>query len=177
MSRAKVPVELAASLLDPRAWLHWLRLARYAYLFQVRQRGRLHRGGRLLLSPTADFRNAQRIWVGADTHVGENVSLWAGDGSGRIVIGSNCLIAPYVFITASDYALKAGIPMIEQPKREADVVIGDDVWLGARAIVTAGITIGDGAVVGAGAVVTKPVPANAIVGGVPAKVIGWRDSQ
>ncbi|WP_295728103.1 CatB-related O-acetyltransferase [uncultured Muribaculum sp.] len=52
--------------------------------------------------------------------------------------------------------------------------IGNDVWIGTRAIIMGGITIGDGAVVGAGAVVTKDVPPYAIVGGIPAKIIRYR---
>ena len=53
-------------------------------------------------------------------------------------------------------------------------VIGNDVWIGKRAIIKAGVKIGDGAVVGAGAVVTKDVPPYAIVAGVPAKIIKYR---
>lgn len=56
----------------------------------------------------------------------------------------------------------------------ARTVIGNDVWVGKRVIIKAGITIGDGAVIGAGAVVTKDVPPYAIVAGVPAKVIKYR---
>lgn len=54
------------------------------------------------------------------------------------------------------------------------VVIGSDVWIGARAAILEGVTIGDGAVVAAGAVATKDVPPYAIVGGVPAKIIKYR---
>lgn len=53
-------------------------------------------------------------------------------------------------------------------------VIGNDVWVGKRAIIKAGVSIGDGAVVGAGAVVTKDVPPYAVVAGVPAKIIKYR---
>ena len=54
------------------------------------------------------------------------------------------------------------------------IQIGNDVWIGARAIILDGVTIGDGAIVGAGAVVTRDVPAYAVVGGVPAKVLRYR---
>lgn len=56
----------------------------------------------------------------------------------------------------------------------AKIIIGNDVWIGARAIILDGVTIGDGAIVGAGAVVTKDVPAYAVVVGVPAKVLRYR---
>ena len=61
-----------------------------------------------------------------------------------------------------------------QVPRTPQTVIGNDVWIGSRAIVLAGVTVGNGAVIGAGEVVTKDVPPYAIVGGVPAKVIRYR---
>ncbi len=57
------------------------------------------------------------------------------------------------------------------------VKIGHDVWIGERAVINNRVEIGNGAIVAAGSVVTKSVPAYAIVGGVPAKIIGWRFSQ
>lgn len=57
------------------------------------------------------------------------------------------------------------------------VKVGNDVWIGTRAMIMGGITIGDGAVVGAGAVVTKDVPPYSIVGGVPARIIRYRLSE
>lgn len=57
------------------------------------------------------------------------------------------------------------------------VTVGNDVWIGTRAMIMGGVTIGDGAVIGAGAVVTKDVPPYAVVGGVPAKIIRFRFSE
>ena len=125
-------------------------------------------------APNVSIRNGERIEIGRDCHVGERSSLWAGDSTGRIIIGNTVSLAPEVFIIASDYGFERGKPFRQQSKRERDVVIGDDVWLGVRVVVTAGVTIGDGCIVGAGAVVTKDLPPNAIAAGVPARVIGER---
>ena len=66
----------------------------------------------------------------------------------------------------------------KQPDNEfREVNVGNDVWIGERALIMGGVTIGDGAVVAAGAVVTKDVPPYAIVGGVPAKIIRYRFSE
>jgi acetyltransferase-like isoleucine patch superfamily enzyme len=62
------------------------------------------------------------------------------------------------------------------PQTPVSVKIGNDVWIGYRAIIPVNVTIGDGAVIAAGAVVTKDVPPYAVVGGVPAKVIKYRFS-
>ncbi len=88
--------------------------------------------------------------------------------TGGITIGDGTLIGHGSTLTTLNHGL--------DPDRRADmipapVVIGRKVWLGAAVTVLPGVTIGDGAVVGAGAVVTKDVPANAIVAGVPAKLI------
>ena len=64
--------------------------------------------------------------------------------------------------------------LFRSPATKGDVVIGNDVWIGYRAIILSGVTIGDGAVIAAGAVVTKDVPAYGIVGGNPAKLIKKR---
>jgi acetyltransferase-like isoleucine patch superfamily enzyme len=89
-------------------------------------------------------------------------------------LGNQVSLAPGVFITASDYQFSSDIPFRNQPKREQNVKIGNDVWLGARVIVTSGVSIGDGCIVGAGAVVTNHLPAGSIAVGVPARVINSR---
>ena len=63
---------------------------------------------------------------------------------------------------------------MDQPKLERDVIIGDDVWLGARVMVVAGVEIGDGCIIGASSVVTRSIPAGSIAVGIPARVVGRR---
>ena len=137
-------------------------------------RARLTAGLGTGIAPNVSFRNGQRIKIGANCHIGERSYIWAGDEVGYVTIGNNVSLAPEVFITASDYQFVAGESFRLQPKRERDVIIGNDVWLGARVVVSAGVTIGDGCIVGAGAVVTKDLPPNAVAGGIPARVIKER---
>ena len=165
----------AQSMFDLRTYLHALRLAHFSSYSHVRQVRRLQLGEGVSMAPNVSFRNAERISIGAGTHLGEHSVIWAGNSTGRVVIGRKCLFAPNVTITASNYGIVQGdVAIMDQPKVEQDVVIGDGAWLGANVVVLAGVTIGEGAVIAAGAVVTKDVPAQAIAGGVPAKVIGER---
>ena len=92
-----------------------------------------------------------------------------------VIIGDDTRIATGVAIYAFDHGMAADAGLVrEQPVTSAGIVIGADVWIGANAGVTDGVRIGDHAVVGMGAVVTRDVPEWAIVGGVPARVIGSR---
>jgi acetyltransferase-like isoleucine patch superfamily enzyme len=95
-----------------------------------------------------------------------------------IVIGSNVQIAPNCAFYSYDHGFAPGELISKQPLRtRGGIVIEDDVWLGVNAVVLDGVTIGKGAVIGAGSVITKDVPAEAIVVGSPARVIGRRGGQ
>jgi acetyltransferase-like isoleucine patch superfamily enzyme len=152
-----------------------IKVVRYYSYAHVTPRRAMTAGPGLALSPTASLRNGERITLGREVHVGERTCLWAGDGTGTITIGDNALLAPEVFVTASNYGTRTGSPVMYQDKVEKDVVIGADVWLGARVVVLPGVTIGDGAVVGAGSVVTKDLPPSCLAVGAPARVVGWRE--
>lgn len=107
------------------------------------------------------------VEIGQGTIVGQNAFL---DGRAKLKIGDHVGIASDVMIYNSEHDINA-----EDFKAiEASVEIGDHVFIGPRTIIMPGVKVGKGAVVAAGAVVTKDVPEYAIVGGVPAKVIGER---
>ncbi len=93
----------------------------------------------------------------------------------RIEIGKNVMIANAVSIRDTDHNFNdLHLPMIQQGFKTQPIYIKDNVWLGHGAVITKGVTINPGAIVAANAVVTKDVPENAIVGGIPAKVIKYR---
>lgn len=103
-------------------------------------------------------------------------SAFVGFGSvitcrNSITIGDNALIAEYVTIRDQDHRYGGSRPTAQNGFDTAAIVIGNNVWIGAKATITRGVTIGDNAVIAAGAVVINDVPADTVVGGVPAKTL------
>lgn len=88
-----------------------------------------------------------------------------------ITIGNNALIAEYVTIRDQDHRFGGDVPTALNGFDTAPIMIGNNVWIGAKATITSGVTIGDNAVIAAGAVLTSDVPANTVVGGIPAKIL------
>ena len=129
--------------------------------------------GALLHCGDAEWASADAgISIGAHTYIGPNAVLFAGGG---IQIGDAVLISPGAVVTSQQHSYDGrGVDIREQPLRFARVVIERDVWIGANATILPGVRVGEGAVVGAGAVVSRDVPANAVVVGVPARVVRER---
>lgn len=174
LSRLSRAFRLIGSTLDPRVYLHAIRLINYYNYSHVQPRRKLTLGPGAKISPNAIFSNPERIEIGARFSLGARCTLWAGPARGRLVIGDDVLFGPEVFVTAAGYRFNDGSPVTDQAMDEADVVIGNDVWIGTRAIVLPGAQIGDGAIIGAGAIVTGVIPAYSIAVGMPAKVVGMR---
>lgn len=130
-----------------------------------------------------EFGRNSVLWRPNGIFLGNNVSLGHGavlhamsETKGRIIIGSNVLISFGVVITcfSHDYASRNEL-MIKKPALLKDIRIGDNVWIGAKAIILGGSEIPDNSVIGAGAVVTKKLETpNSIYLGVPAKFVKKR---
>ena len=94
-----------------------------------------------------------------------------------LTLGRHVLVGDNVSFRTADHEFTDTVtPISVQGERRGSIVVEDDVWLGANVTVLRGVRIGCGAIVGANAVVTRDVPAYAIVGGVPAKLIGNRSA-
>ena len=107
------------------------------------------------------------VVIGDNTRIGIHNTI-----IGPVTIGSHVNLAQGITVTALNHIFKdTTLRIDEQGISTQPVIIGDDVWIGANAVILPGVTIGNHAVVAAGAVVTKDVPDNTIVGGVPAKEI------
>ena len=121
------------------------------------------------------------VYRGTHFELGPEAEVVIGDYSsivgaifvtnGSVRIGRYCFVAHEVIIADSPWAL----PPTERPSATPgiDIVVGDDVWIGARAIIQGPVAIGDGAIVGAGAVIDSDVPAGAIAVGNPWRVAGY----
>jgi acetyltransferase-like isoleucine patch superfamily enzyme len=113
------------------------------------------------------------VSIGAKTVLGQECTISAYQ---HVSIGRECVIADRVMLIDFDH----GIVEVDRPIRlqgiyKRDVRVGHNVWIGYGACILRGVTVGDNAVIGSNSVVTKDVPPNAVVGGVPARVIRMRD--
>ncbi|HYB28359.1 MAG TPA: acyltransferase [Solirubrobacteraceae bacterium] len=169
-------------------------IARWAWL-KLRWRGRLQTDGLCFVCPGVKFEIGRGAcvklgrwsWIGhrckIRVHEGE-FSLGAKSVMGQectisayqhVAIGRECIIADRVMMIDFDH----GMVEVERPIREQgiykrNVDVGHNVWMGYGACVLRGVSVGNNAVIGTNAVVTADVPANAIVGGVPARLIRMR---
>lgn len=116
------------------------------------------------------FGSGLDIEVGDNTGIGFNARIY-----GPLKIGNDVMMGPDVMIFTQNHENeRTDIPMRLQTAPKKPVEVGDDVWIGARAIILPGITVGRGSIIGAGSVVTKNIPEYAVVGGNPARIIRMR---
>ena len=175
---------------------YWWLLVRFLWC-KARYRGRLQTDGLCFICPGVTFeigkgatlRLGRWCWIGNDSkirvHEGE-VEIGAKTVFGQectisafqhVSIGRECIVADRVMLIDFDH----GVVEVERPIRlqgiyKRDVRVGHNVWIGYGAAVLRGTSVGDNAVLGTYTVVTDDVPANAVMGGVPAKLIRMRDA-
>ncbi len=181
-------------MLTPRYARLALRYARRRFLTSAGWRWQtdgllfLGRGLQIQIGKRGRVRFGRFVWIGDGTkircHEGEVI---IGD---KTVLGQECTISAYQHVRIGEQCVIAdramfidfdhGMVDVERTIREQgiykrDVNVGSNVWIGYGACILRGVQVGDNAVIGTNAVVTADVPANAVVGGIPAKVIRMRE--
>ena len=149
----------------------------------------LGRGVRLQIGRRGRVRFGRWVWIGHGTKIRcHEGAVRIGD---KTVVGQECTISAYQHVSIGEQCIVAdrvmlidfdhNVAEVERPIRvqgiyKRDVRVGNNVWIGYGAQILRGVSIGDNAIIGASAVVTKDVPANAVVAGVPARVIRMREA-
>ena len=143
----------------------------------------------LQIAPQAEVRFGRFCWIGDGTKIrchqgvveigpktvmGQECTISAYQ---RVRIGAECVIADRAMFIDFDH----GVVEVERPIRaqgiyKRDVVVGSNVWIGYNASILRGVRVGDNSIIGTNAVVTRDVPANAVVAGVPARIVRMREA-
>jgi acetyltransferase-like isoleucine patch superfamily enzyme len=177
------------------SWRYAVLIVRWLWL-KLRWRGRLETDGLCFIGPGVKFEigRSARVRLGRWSWIGHGCKIRVHEGElqvgaksvlgqectfscyQRISIGRECIIADRAMMIDFDH----GMVEVERPIREQgiykrDVRVGHNVWIGYGACILRGVTVGNNAVIGTGAVVTADVPDDAVVGGVPAKLIRMRE--
>lgn len=152
----------------PLGWL-WRAMREKAVRHLLKSAGR-----EINIERGANFGGGRQVTLGDRSGIGAFAQL-----VGPVKIGCNVMMGPEVLVMTQNHRIdQVDVPMIEQGLAQPlPVVIEDDVWVGARAIILPGVRIGTGSVVAAGAVVTRSVPPMSVVGGNPARLIRARDAE
>jgi acetyltransferase-like isoleucine patch superfamily enzyme len=173
-----------------------LLMVRWLWL-KLRWRGRLRTDGLCFVGPGVQFEIGRQATVslGRWSWVGHGCKIRVHEGElsigAKTVLGQECTISAYQHIAVGRECIIAdrvmmidfdhGMVEVERPIRaqgiyKRDVKVGHNVWIGYGACILRGVTVGDNSVVGTSSVVTADVPSNAVVGGIPAKLIRMRDA-
>ena len=170
-------------------------IARWLWL-KLRWRGRLETDGLCFVGPGVTFEigSGARVRLGRWSWIGHGCKIRVHEGEliigARTVFGQECTISAFQHIEVGRECIVAdrvmmidfdhGVVEVDRPIREQgiykrDVTIGHNAWIGYGACILRGVTVGDNSVIGTSSVVTTDVPANAVVGGIPAKLIRMRE--
>lgn len=139
---------------------------------EYRRRFRIHQTARLGYLPHIIFKG--NIEIGPHSYFNSG-RISSGQNS-EVKIGEWCAIGYNVNIHAITHDPESATgPEDQRPAIEGSIIIGDHVWIGSNAFIRPGINVGKNSVIGVNSVVTRDVPENAIVGGIPAKIIRFKE--
>ena len=167
-----------SSLLDPRTYLHVVKLLHFANYSHASQVSKIHKGEGVRIAPNVSFSNAEYIHIGSHARIAEHAIVWAAEDGAQIEIGEHAVISPYTMVTAAKYDFERG-PQDNYAYRRPHgkkIVIGRGVVIYSSCIVLAGSDIGEGAIIGPGSLVNGKIPPFAIALGNPARVVMQRES-
>ncbi len=116
----------------------------------------------------------QNLYLSNNIHIGRNTEIQAAGG---VHIGNNVVIAYQCVLWSLDHRYEGELLPYDYARIRKPIYIEDNVWIGRNVIIRGGVTIGEGAVVAMGSVVTRDVPALAVVGGNPAKILKYRNKK
>ena len=171
-------------------------IVRWLWL-KLRWRGRLETDGLCFVCPGVVFEigKGAKVRLGRWSWIGNDSKIRAHEGvveiGAKTVMGQECTISAYQHVSIGRECIIAdrvmlidfdhGMVEVDRPVRlqgiyKRDVRVGHNVWVGYGACFLRGVTVGDNAVIGTSAVVAKDIPANAVAGGVPARVLRMRDA-
>jgi maltose O-acetyltransferase len=134
------------------------------------------------IDPTVRLPYLENTWLYGNIHIGKNTYFNGGrivtGPNSKVVIGEWCAIGHNVNIIAWTHDTEESTgPMSERPTIEKDISIGNHVWIGTNAFIREGVTVGDNSIIGANSMVINDVEANSIVGGVPARLIKYKNES
>ncbi len=124
------------------------------------------------VEPMVVFTGFELISIGDDFVASSFCNIRAVDA--RITIGNKVSLGPGAALIGANHGIDPGSPHQDQPQKSGAIELGNDVWLGAHALVLPGVKVGAGSVIAAGSVVLEDVPAGVVAGGVPARVLRSR---
>lgn len=177
-SRKKYLYQIVTTILSFSFIKHLISLLAYYLINYVRGRCVCKIGKNSKIHPTVILRQPERIVIGANCLINHNNVLQAGKALSRIIIGDYVHTGANVMMFAFNHAYDSKeTPTILQDYYDGDIIIEDDVWVGAGSVILSGVKIGKGSIIAAGSVVNKSVKEYSIVGGVPAKFIKTRNEK
>lgn len=163
--------------LELEGWVYWLvgyfpgavgiLLRNIAYIFFLKKKN-----GIVWVQPRVTIIQSNNFTVGRNCAINTGSYI---NAKGGISFGDNVLVGANVTISSGRHPIEGkNPPVFERPTEPLPIIVEDDVWIGANAVIMPGVTLKKGTVVGAGAIVTKNTEEYSVVAGVPARIIKYR---